>query len=183
MNVNLVNNYWKPGPGTSNSTKERILSTGRSLDTTSPLYGIWGKYFVDGNYVVGSERATQDNWTYGVYSQFHGSQLPVSDADKAAIKISAPHAFGEITTHSATKAYELVLENAGANLFRDSVDKRAVDDTRAGIASVMNGGNGSTNGYIDTPSAAGGWPVLPSGEAPVDTDGDGMPDKWETEKD
>ncbi|WP_427874015.1 pectinesterase family protein [Flavobacterium sp. MMS24-S5] len=182
MNVNLVNNYWKPAPGTSNSTKERILSTGRSLDTTSPLYGIWGKYFVDGNYVVGSERATQDNWTYGVYSQFHGSQLPVSDADKASIKISVPHAFGEITTHSATKAYELVLENAGANLYRDTVDKRAVEDTRSGTASIMNGGNGSTNGYIDTPSAAGGWPVLPSGEAPTDTDGDGMPDKWETEK-
>ncbi|SFD66552.1 pectinesterase family protein [Flavobacterium phragmitis] len=182
MNVNLVNNYWKPGPGTSNSTKERILSTGRSLDTTSPLYGVWGKYFVDGNYVVGSERATQDNWTYGVYSQFHGSQLPVSDADKAAIKLNAPHAPGEITTHSAAKAYELVLDNAGANLFRDAVDKRAVDDTRSGTASIMNGGNGSTNGYIDTPSATGGWPVLPTGTAPVDTDGDGMPDTWETEK-
>lgn len=182
MNVNIVNNYWKPGPGTSNSTKERILSTGRSLDTTSPLYGIWGKYYVDGNYVVGSPRTTQDNWTYGVYSQFHSSQLPVSDADKEEVKIEAPHPFGEITTHSATKAYELVLENAGANLFRDSVDKRAVDDTRSGTASVMNGGNGSTNGYIDTPSAAGGWPELPVGEAPEDTDGDGMPDKWETEK-
>jgi len=182
MNVNIVNNYWKPGPGTSNSTKERILSTGRSLDATSPLYGIWGKYYVDGNYVVGSPRTTQDNWTYGVYSQFHSSQLPVSDADKEEVKIEAPHPFGEITTHSATKAYELVLENAGANLFRDAVDKRAVDDTRSGTASIMNGGNGSTNGYIDTPSAAGGWPELPSGEAPTDTDGDGMPDKWETEK-
>ena len=44
----------------------------------------------------------------------------------------------------------------------------------------MNGGNGSTNGYIDTQSAIGGWPVLPTAEAPVDTDGDGMPDAWET---
>ncbi|MFH6996582.1 pectinesterase family protein [Flavobacterium sp. FlaQc-57] len=182
MNVNLVNNYWKPGPGTSNGTKERILSTGRSLDTTSPLYGIWGKYYVDGNYVVGSDRASKDNWTYGVYSQFHSSQLPVSDADKDEVKIEAPHPFGEITTHVATKAYELVLENAGANLYRDAVDKRAVDDTRSGKATIMNGGNGSTNGYIDTPSATGGWPVLPTGEAPLDTDGDGMPDKWETEK-
>ncbi|MFH6956912.1 pectinesterase family protein [Flavobacterium aquidurense] len=182
MNVNLVNNYWKPGPGTSNSTKERILSTGRSLETTSPLYGIWGKYYVDGNYVVGSDRASKDNWTYGVYSQFHSSQLPVSDADKEEVKIEAPHPFGEITTHSATKAFELVLENAGANLYRDTVDKRAVDDTRSGKATIMNGGNGSTNGYIDTPSATGGWPDLPSGEAPEDTDGDGMPDKWEIEK-
>ncbi len=42
MNVNLVNNYWKPGPGTSNSTKERIVSTGRILDATSPMYRMWG---------------------------------------------------------------------------------------------------------------------------------------------
>lgn len=182
MNVNLVNNYWKPGPGTSNSTKERILSTGRNLDPTSTLYQIWGKFYVDGNYVNGSTRATQDNWTYGVYNQFHGSQLPVSEADKTAMKINAPHNPGEITTHSATQAYELVLANVGASLYRDAVDKRAVDDTRSGTASIMNGGNGSTNGYIDTPSAAGGWPDLPSTEAPADTDGDGMPDSWETEK-
>ncbi|MFL9831725.1 pectinesterase family protein [Flavobacterium sp. ST-87] len=181
MNVNLVNNYWKPGPGTSSSTMERILSTGRSLDTTSPLYGIWGKYYVDGNYVVGSARATQDNWTYGVYNQFHGSQLPVSDADKAEVKIETPHNPGEVTTHSATKAYELVLEYVGASLYRDAVDLRAVNDTRSGTATIMNGGNGSTNGYIDTPSAAGGWPVLPTADAPVDTDGDGMPDTWENE--
>jgi hypothetical protein len=182
MNVNLVNNYWKPGPGTSKNTKERILSTGRSLDTTSPLYGIWGKYYVDGNYVDGSLRATQDNWTYGVFSQFHGSQLPVTEANKEELKIEMAHPFAEITTHAATKAYELVLDHAGANLFRDTVDLRAVNDTRSGIASIMNGGNGSTNGYIDTQVAAGGWPVLPTETAPVDTDADGMPDAWETEK-
>lgn len=182
MNVNMVNNYWKPGPGTSNSTKERILSTGRNLDPTSPLYGIWGQLYVDGNFVNGSTRATQDNWTYGVYNQFHGSQLPVTDADKIAMKINAPHNPGEITTHSATQAYELVLDNVGASLYRDAVDKRAVDDTRSGTATIMNGGNGSTNGFIDTQSAAGGWPDLPTAEAPVDTDGDGMPDAWETEK-
>ncbi|PXY42147.1 hypothetical protein DMB65_02625 [Flavobacterium cheongpyeongense] len=182
MNVNLVNNYWKPGPGTSNSTKERILSTGRNLDPTSPLYQIWGKFFIDGNYINGSNRATQDNWTYGVYNQFHGSQLPVSNADKVAMKINAPHNPGEIITHSATKAYELVLDFAGASLYRDAVDKRAVDDTRSGSATIMNGGNGSTNGYIDTPAAAGGWPELPTETAPLDTDLDGMPDAWETDK-
>lgn len=182
MNVNLVNNYWKPGPGTSNSTKERIVSTGRILDAASPLYGIWGKYYVDGNYVNGSTRATQDNWTYGVFSQFHGSQLPVTEANKQDLKIETPHPFAEITTHNATKAYELVLDHAGANLFRDAVDLRAVGDTRSGTASIMNGGNGSTNGYIDTQTAAGGWPELPTVPAPDDTDGDGMPDAWETEK-
>jgi hypothetical protein len=96
--------------------------------------------------------------------------------------MDAPHNPGEITTHTATKAYELVLDHAGASLYRDAVDKRAVDDTRSGGATIMDGGNGSTNGYIDTPSAAGGWPVLPTAPAPDDTDGDGMPDTWETEK-
>jgi hypothetical protein len=182
MNVNLVNNYWKPGPGTSKNTKERILSTGRILDETSPMYNIWGKYYVDGNYVNGSARATQDNWTYGVFNQFHGSQLPVTEANKEELKIEIPHPFAEITTHTATKAYELVLDHAGSNLFRDAVDLRAVGDTRSGTASIMDGGNGSTNGYIDTQTAAGGWPELPTAPAPDDTDGDGMPDAWETEK-
>jgi hypothetical protein len=43
----------------------------------------------------------------------------------------------------------------------------------------MDGGNGSTNGIIDTQEAVGGWPDLNSAPAPVDSDSDGMPDTWE----
>lgn len=43
----------------------------------------------------------------------------------------------------------------------------------------MDGGNGSSNGLIDTQSAVGGWPVLESLGAPADSDDDGMPDDWE----
>jgi pectate lyase len=32
---------------------------------------------------------------------------------------------------------------------------------------------------MDDASAVGGWPVYTGGEAPADTDGDGMPDEWE----
>ncbi len=43
----------------------------------------------------------------------------------------------------------------------------------------MDGGYGSVNGIIDTQGAVGGWPVLQSAAAPLDTDNDGMPDDWE----
>ncbi|MGY5354588.1 pectinesterase family protein [Wenyingzhuangia sp. IMCC45467] len=182
MNVNMVNNYYKPGPATEDKRKERIVSTGRNMDETSPMYDIWGKFYIDGNVVVGSERATNDNWTYGVFNQFHSSQGDVTDEDKSELRMGTPHNPGEITTHSASKAYELVLDYAGANLYRDEVDLRAVNDTRSGGATIMDGGNGSTNGFIDTPSAGGGWPELPTEEAPLDTDEDGIPDAWEITK-
>ncbi|MCK4746372.1 MAG: hypothetical protein KAT15_05025, partial [Bacteroidales bacterium] len=86
---------------------------------------------------------------------------------------------GDIRTDDPATAYQKVLAYVGASLSRDTVDKRAIHDTRTGTATVMDGGNGSTNGYIDTQEAVGGWPVLNSFPAPVDRDGDGMPDAWE----
>jgi hypothetical protein len=59
------------------------------------------------------------------------------------------------------------------------VDARIVHDVETGTATYTNGGNGSTNGLIDTQAAVGGWPELYSSDAPVDSDHDGMPDFWE----
>lgn len=177
MNVNIVNCYYKPGPGTTK--KERIVSIDKETETGYPTTGIYGKFYIDGNFMAGSTRATSDNWTYGVYNQFHSSYGTVAESDKISMRISTPHNPGEVTTHSAEKAYEKVLSYAGASLVRDTIDRRIIKDVRTGTATYMTGGNGSVNGIIDTQTAVGGWPELNSLVAPADSDSDGIPDNWE----
>jgi autotransporter-associated beta strand protein len=178
MNVNIVNCYYKAGPATSK--KERIASLNRNHTEGSDIYNIWGKFYIDGNVTTESSRATNDNWTYGVYNQFHSSEGTITQEDKDAIKIETPHNPGEVTTHTAQQAYEKIIEYCGASLIYDSVDLRILHDVSTGTATYMDGGNGSKNGIVDTQGAVGGWPVLNSLNAPTDSDDDGMPDEWET---
>lgn len=177
MNVNIVNCYYKPGPATTKV--ERIVSIDYEKETDKATYGIWGKFYIAGNYMAGSARATEDNWTYGVYNQFHSSYGTVSEEDKAAMKADTPHPTGEITTHTPQIAYERVMDYVGASLVRDTVDKRIIHDVRTATVTYPDGGNGSTDGIIDTQVAVKGWPELKSTEAPTDSDNDGMPDDWE----
>jgi hypothetical protein len=180
MNANIVNCYYKPGPGTTGTAKkERIIAIDKELETGFPTTGIWGKYYIDGNYLAGSARATADNWNYGVYPQFHSNYGIVPESDKISMRLTIPLNPGEVTTHTAEKAYVKVLDYAGASLVRDTIDRRIIRDVKTGTATFMTGGNGSVNGIIDTQTAVGGWPVLFSAPAPADSDGDGMPDSWE----
>jgi hypothetical protein len=83
-------------------------------------------------------------------------------------RASAPLADSGLTTDTAARAFERVLARAGASKVRDAVDQRIV-------ASVRN----RTGRLINSQTAVGGWPVLKSGPAWIDRDGDGMPDDWE----
>lgn len=180
MNVNIVNCYYKPGPVTSKT--DRILSIDKNKIIGTEVYNIWGKFYVNGNFVEGNVNATNNNWDYGVYNQFHSSYGVVSDADKKNMKLDAPLDIkGNVTTHTAQIAYERVLKYGGANLVRDAVDLRIIDDVK-NKTYKFEGTNGSTKGIIDSQGDVGGWPVLNSTTPPLDTDGDGMPDAWETEK-
>jgi len=178
MNVNIVNCYYKAGPATKHP--DRIIGIDRLLDTGYATSNKWGKFYIDGNVLETASATTKDNWKYGVYNQFHSKYGEVSQADKDAMKLLAALNPGEVTTHSAERAYEKVLGYAGASLARDSVDIRIIHEVETGTVSYIDGGNGSTNGLIDTQSAVGGWPGLKSLPAPDDTDKDGMPDDWET---
>lgn len=182
MNVNIVNCYYKPGPATPSSKRERIVSIDKNKTAGTDVYNIWGKFYIAGNVLEGSTRATEDNWTYGVYSQFHSSYGTVPEADKAAMRKAEEWPInGNVTTHTAQVAYEKVLDLAGASLVRDAVDLRIIGNVRNGDYS-FEGSNGSTKGIIDHQGDVGGWPELKSAAAPADTSNDGMPDDWKTGK-
>ena len=196
MKVNIVNNYYKPGPGSPTGDKgKRIAGIGirtNSYITTYPAYApalhLWGKYYVTGNVNSKYSDVTNNNWGYGIYNQIDASGCDgtYTAATKDSIKIDEPIDFIATTTHTAQKAYEKVLEFAGASKSRDTFDALMVSDTRDGKATYT--GSGLSKGFVNSqddnkPSGAGSdwtaWPTLNSTDAPVDTDGDGMPDEWE----
>ncbi len=199
MNVNIVNNYYKPGPATPTGDKgRRIAGVGirtKSYCTTYPAYSpmldVWGTYFVEGNVNTKYADVTKDNWNYGMYNQIDKSASATdgtwNDQVKKDIRLAEPIDFVYTTTHTAEEAYEKVLDYAGASLHRDSHDALMVSDVREGVATYT--GKGNSKGFInsqddnkpsDAPNGWSAWPTLNSLEAPLDTDGDGMPDDWET---
>lgn len=180
MNVNIVNCYYKPGPATSKT--DRIASLDKNKIAGTEVYDIWGKFYINGNFVEGSTQATTNNWTYGVYNQFHSSYGTVSETDKAAMQLPSPlNINNNVNTHTAIIAYDKVLNYGGASLARDAIDTRIVNEVK-NKNFTHTGSNGSTNGIIDTQSDVGGWPELKSVTPPIDTSGDGMPDAWKLEK-
>lgn len=192
ISLNIVNNYYKPGPAfTKNYDRRgRILSTGRIMDESSPYYEVWGKCYIDGNYVYGHMESTADNWTYGVYNQFHRSQGVVSDMTKDTMRVFTPHETDVVTTHTAEEAFEKVLAYAGASLRRDDLDARIVEEVRTNTALFVGLSPNNTAklpGIIDSqndikPDGAGenwsAWPTLKQEEIPVDNNRDGIPDAW-----
>ena len=144
MHVNIVNNYYKPGPGTAqiSSTKQRrIASVGirtdsyiKSYPDYAPTLHIWGKYYVDGNVNPKYSDVTEDNWTYGMYNQINADNNDglYDDAVKDSIRLREPIDYVLTTTHTAETAYERVLAYAGASKVRDSFDEQMVSDVRNG---------------------------------------------------
>ncbi|MFG6687085.1 pectinesterase family protein [Mariniflexile sp. HNIBRBA6329] len=167
---NLVNNYYKPGPATSSNTSERIFSPNADGGTNNQLPGVWGVFYVDGNYMNESQPVINDNWI--------GIHPNPSSKDKEELKSSTEFDKGQITTHTAVATFNQVLQYAGTSHKRDDVDLRITEETLSGTY-TFEGSNGSTNGLIDTQNDVGGWPAYNSEPAPQDSDNDGMPDSWE----
>ncbi|MEI6946985.1 pectate lyase [Paraflavisolibacter sp. H34] len=167
--VNMVGNYYKPGPATG-----RPLQFVQANYTAAKAKGI-GQWYLAGNIMEGNRALTRNN-TGGLDLQ----HLPDDQSRKAA-RSSAPFAItASLPRQTAADAYKAVLAGAGALLpHRDAVDSRVVEETRKGTAS----GKGSIGkGIIDDPSGVGGWPAYAPGTAPDDSDHDGLPDTCEDQK-
>lgn len=209
--VNIVNNYYKPGPATDQAKSGRSYRIAKSDVYPSNYSGkdkygnwlqTWGKFYINGNKVAENTSVTNDNWTDGVFSQMTKNNCATDELwnQRTRIKSNSPiTTAGYVTTHTADEAYNRVLENAGACNYRDKIDKLIIYDVQHREASCtgntdkwshLEGCSPNSKGYINDPKdvrAALGisnpYDVLTSvTEVNIkDTDGDGIPDYREEE--
>jgi hypothetical protein len=101
-----------------------------------------------------------------------------NEGDKKAALLSQHHQFAAVTTHTATEAYKLILEKAGASFKRDTLDQRVINDVKNRTGRIIDVQGGYVHGtpYETTQNA---WPSLRSSPTTKDSDADGMPDEWE----
>ena len=176
--INMVANYYKPGPATIPGEVSRRIANPSSRNKAEDF----GKWFIAGNVMHGNAAITRENWSGGVQPQ-HG------DTYVSVLKLDKPWPAMPIREQSAEEAYEAVLRNAGATLpKRDAIDLRIVEETRRGETTYEGTGYkrdkevadpSKPSGIIDSPDDVGGWPELASLPAPRDSDRDGLPDEWE----
>lgn len=196
--VNIVNNYYKPGPATTEPEAYRVAklcvqtNTDPENDFLPSLYK-WGDFYITGNVVEGYDDVTADNWTRGVYEQQSNDEetnFSWNDETKDSIRFDFPVFIpeGGLFERSAKSSYAAVLKYVGASNYRDVLDELIISDVINGTASCTAIGN--KDGFINTPSEVlQALPELGNNPYPelktdtsvdvTDTDNDGMPDKFE----
>ena len=200
-NINIVNNYYKAGPATTNKTRVTQVSVATSDNASgSPFMGYCARYYINGNYVTAAGTKAEnydwsgviyDNGTYTINGErycpddkhLYGDNVEYSKnssgVDCVKIKLDAPTETGEVMTHNAQKAYEKVLAYGGASLYRDAVDARYMDEAENGtthyIGSATKTGDGKTithrKGIIDFVKDQGTY-TLASTSRPAGWDSD-----------
>ncbi|MCU4177263.1 pectate lyase [Marinilabiliaceae bacterium N1Y90] len=152
-NYSIIANFFKPGPATGKKASRNILEP----------YKPFSNYNFSENIVDGNKELSEDN---------RKAILMPIDSITRFVK-SEPLYNSGIKIETAQEAYLKVLNTAGANLIRDKVDKRIVEEVKNGSAL------GAQFGIINSQEDVGGWPEIKSVIGPVDSDKDGMPDNWE----
>lgn len=148
--INFIGNYYKRG---------------RDSDKVYPfMFHKEGKYYLNDNYVEGYGEMI-DPREPGFFSPRWLKY------NRYGEKLSKEVLVAPVKTHSALKAYEIVLAEAGA-FPRDRVTNRTVEEVRKGAGRWARNGPAKPNDE---------WFLegLPRGKPPSDSDGDGIRDAWE----
>ena len=204
------NYYKTGPSNSSNKTVTKVTVGASGNSTPEELTGMTSRYFINGNYVTAAGSGKEANYDWkGVdydggtifvdgerYSKdpnhMYGSNVTYAErdgVDYVKIKLDEPCPAGDVTTHTAENTYEKVLAYGGASLYRDDVDSRNMEEVRTGTA-VYTGPVTKKPGQLDfindpegeQSEAYPSFPKLSSENraADFDTDGDGMPDEWES---
>jgi len=158
--LNFVGNYYLPGPATK-------VFTLLKPDPGDPDRGM--RAYMSGNVIEGKAEFDSDNW-----------KAYVGPADgMAKVKSEKPLFEPFVKTHPAKEAFDSVLADVGATRPKqDVIDRRIITEAKK-REHTYTGSKGKLPGIIDSPKDAGGWPEYKSGDAPTDSDHDGIPDEWE----
>ena len=163
-NLNLVGNYYIPGPA---SKVFHLLKAIMEMKLPDDVQ----QYYVAANVMEGRPQYDADNWKNGGV---------IGEYDRyPEMVLAKPFCPSFITEHSAKEAYESVMADVGANYPRyDAIDARTVKDVlRRGF--TYKGSRTGLPGIPDSVKDVGGYVELKGGEVPADRDHDGMPDAWE----
>ena len=197
--INMVGNYLKSGPAATIKKLTQCTVGANGNSEGYPIYwGMTSRYYVEGNMIDGAnagwEKFTFDDGTIthdgkryskdpNHYNGDNEEYLTSNGTDYICMQLDAPTATGEITTHSATNAYEKVLTYAGASLDMDEVDARYFQEARTNQVQ-FSGSVTNKKGRIDLVSDVNGYTEANFGsgsrEVDFDTDHDGIPNVWET---
>ncbi|MDR2621823.1 MAG: pectate lyase [Dysgonamonadaceae bacterium] len=167
---NFINNYYKSGEASIH--KDRIFQPNADIGANRQPAGVWGTFYLSGNFVAGYPDVTANNRL-----GFHPN--PASkNIDGLLSETPFPAAF--VTTQTAEEAYQLVLKSAGASMKRDETDKRIIRETQKGLPPTFVAGVKNDTGFVNSQSEVGGWDEYSyeSSRLPEDNDRDGIPDAW-----
>jgi predicted ribosomally synthesized peptide with SipW-like signal peptide len=166
MEVNFVNNYYKPGAAT-----DYFFALNAQYDNFPGTQ----RYYFAGNVMPGRfDETTQALGRTATAS--NGGSLPTYQNF-----VDAPFFASFITTQPARVAYKYVLSDVGCNQpALDDHDTRVIREARDGTFTYRGSVSGLA-GMPDTQADVGGWEAYSElyRAADWDSDHDGLPDWWE----
>lgn len=165
VDVNYVGNYLVAGPATTSNA-----STAFIVDKNVDVRAYQSGNFIDSDRALnlgGQPNGADTGWGMFAYN------TPITD--QTLTQMGSPFATPAVTTQSAVNAYNQVINHVGNSWWqRDAIDARVINNvlTNTGSVGAAAPNASELNGVLTAPQVnrPAGW----------DTDGDGMPDTWET---